>query len=156
MTTYTADDFEHARFATHPDGRVAARIGRDLPWVMPCIENCESVGLECNGLDHAPASFMANEGWTPVREQPRPLTLDAIESVLHDILPLSTEHLDSDDIADIASDLYLALTEPTRPTELQVLAKVSAYMDEAGGEGIDAVTDFLAERGVRVVTEGEN
>ena len=76
-----------------------------------------------------------------------------IESVLHDILPLSTEHLKADDIANIASDLYLALTEPTRPTELQVLAKVSAYMDEAGGEGIDAVTDFLAERGVRVATE---
>ena len=86
-------------------------------------------------------------------EQPRPLTPDAIESVLHDILPLSTEHLKADDIANIASDLHAALTEPTRPTELQVLAKVSAYMDEAGGEGIDAVTDFLAERGVRVVTE---
>lgn len=68
MTTYTADDFTNARFATHPDGRIAARIGRDLPWVMPCVENCESVGLECNGLDNAPSTFMSKEGWVPVRE----------------------------------------------------------------------------------------
>ena len=49
-------------------------------------------------------------------EQPRALTADAIESVLHDILPLTTERLEGDDIADIAFDLHAALTEPpTRP-----------------------------------------
>ena len=49
-------------------------------------------------------------------EQPRALTADAIESVLHDILPLTTKRLEGDDIADIAFDLHAALTEPpTRP-----------------------------------------
>lgn len=87
-------------------------------------------------------------------EQPRPLTADAIESVLHDILPLSTEHLLADDIADIAFDLHAALTGP--PPRPEGAAELEAVLSESplGPEAVrGSLADFLAERGVRVVTE---
>lgn len=77
-------------------------------------------------------------------EQPRPLTPDAIESVLHDILPLSTEHLKADDIANIASDLHAALTEPTRPEGAE---KVEAVLHQywSGDINGDDLADRIAE-----------
>lgn len=86
-------------------------------------------------------------------EQPRPLTPDAIESVLHDILPLSTEHLDSDDIANIAFDLHAALTEPTRPEGAEELAQLIATADVGEWDCGDLADALLATGRVRVVTE---
>lgn len=86
--------------------------------------------------------------------QRRPITADDIESVLHSILPLSTEHLGPDDIADIASDLYTALTEPPRPEGAEELEDHIAGMDvHLTPETVHSYANFLAERGVRVVGE---
>ena len=94
-----------------------------------------------------------------LRAQPRPITADDIESVLHSILPLSTEHLGPDDIADIASDLYTALTEPPRPEgaeELEALLWNGSEDDEMtvlDTEDRRLISNYLASRGVRIVTE---
>ena len=79
MTEYTADDFKNARFATHPDGKIAARNwdGDHGPWwaQMPA-------GNYMGRSDY----LMALDGWTPVQENPRPLTDTAraeIDAAVH-------------------------------------------------------------------------
>ena len=61
MTEYTADDFKTARFATHPDGKIAARNwdGDHGPWwaQMPA-------GNWMGRSD----TLMALDGWIPVQE----------------------------------------------------------------------------------------
>ena len=58
MTKYTADDFANARFAEHPDGRIAARLETEeaRPW--------ESV------RDFDTDEGMAGDGWVPVPTKP--------------------------------------------------------------------------------------
>ena len=58
MTKYTAADFANARFAEHPDGRVAARFGypSTRPW-------------ESSNSSHSD-STMAERGWVPVSTKP--------------------------------------------------------------------------------------
>ena len=55
---YTAADFANARFAEHPDGRVAARFGypSTRPW-------------ESSNSSHSD-STMAERGWVPVPTKP--------------------------------------------------------------------------------------
>ena len=62
MIVYTAEDFEQAMFAVHPDpdavdARYAARMNRDpeFPWLLD--------GVPGNGDEH-----MARDGWVPVVE----------------------------------------------------------------------------------------
>ena len=62
MSEYTAEDFEQAMFAVHPDpdavdARYAARMNRDpeYPWLLD--------GVPGNGDEH-----MARDGWVPVVE----------------------------------------------------------------------------------------
>lgn len=84
-------------------------------------------------------------------EQPRALTPDAIESVLHDILPLTANRLGEDDIASIASDLYLALTAPARdPRAEKIQADLaSAEEPEMDDENRRLIADHLAALGYR-------
>lgn len=64
--SYT-DDFKNARFAEHPDGRLAKRDGSDdFPWVITHPD-----GTHDRGHDR----YMAVHGWTPVRERP-PVSLE--------------------------------------------------------------------------------
>lgn len=70
MTTYTADDFKNARFATHSDGRIAARLIGGKPFCPSWI--LQAVG----GVAHRSDHVMAQEGWVPLGENPRPLTAD--------------------------------------------------------------------------------
>ena len=124
-------------------------------------ERDEARRHECSDLDahwrlgEALASLKeANATVASLRaEQPRPLTADAIESVLHSILPLSTEHLGADDVADIAFDLYTALTEPPRPEGAEDLARLIATADVGEWDCGDLADALLATGRVRVVTE---
>lgn len=103
-------------------GRNYMRAGRDL---MRCAYDRAARGRETAEAERDEARARLAEAAKEIREQgetiaelaaePRPLTADAIETVLHDILPLTTERLGADDIADIAFDLHAALTEPQRP-----------------------------------------
>ena len=58
MTKYTAADFANAKFAEHPDGRIAARLETEeaRPW--------ESV------RDFHADEGMAGDGWVPVPTKP--------------------------------------------------------------------------------------
>ena len=58
MTKYTAADFANARFAEHPNGRIAARNTNDpdYPW-----------GTDQDAL---PDEDMASYGWVPVPTKP--------------------------------------------------------------------------------------
>ena len=62
MTKYTASDFANARFAEHPDGRIAVRfnIYPDFPWTF----NRGSVTDEYRDVG------MAHAGWVPVPTKP--------------------------------------------------------------------------------------
>ena len=59
MSKYTAADFANARFAEHPDGRIAARLQTEeaRPW--------ESV------RDFHADEGMAGDGWVPVPTKPQ-------------------------------------------------------------------------------------
>ena len=63
MTKYTADDFANAKFAEHPDGRIAVRfnIYPDFPWTFnkgAATDEYRDVG-------------MARFGWVPVPTKPQ-------------------------------------------------------------------------------------
>ena len=68
---YTAADFANARFAEHPDGRVAARFGypSTRPW-------------ESSNSSHSD-STMAERGWVPVPTKPT-LTESSIKKMVGD------------------------------------------------------------------------
>ena len=76
-----------------------------------------------------------------LQENPRALTTDEIEAVLHDILPLTTARLGDEDIAEIAFNLHAALTEPTRPEGAE---KVEAVLHRYWSGDING--DDLADR----------
>ena len=62
MSTYTAEDFANAKFAKHPDGRLAHRVeyGTVFAW-----------SFERNGVDdYAADEYMAECGWVPVPTKP--------------------------------------------------------------------------------------
>ena len=63
MTKYTAADFANARFAEHPDGRIAVRfnIYPDFPWTF-------NKGA---GTDEYRDVGMARFGWVPVPTKPQ-------------------------------------------------------------------------------------
>ena len=64
MTKYTADDFANAKFAEHPDGRLAHRINRPDGWSW-AIE-------DLNGnRDRVNENYMAHKGWVPVPTKPQ-------------------------------------------------------------------------------------
>ena len=61
---YTAADFANARFAEHPDGRLAHRINRPDGWSW-AIE-------DLNGnRDRVNENYMARKGWVPVPTKPQ-------------------------------------------------------------------------------------
>ena len=63
MTKYTATDFANAKFAEHPDGRIAVRfnIYPDFPWTF-------NKGA---GTDEYRDVGMARFGWVPVPTKPQ-------------------------------------------------------------------------------------
>ncbi|UEJ83970.1 hypothetical protein Bra3105_06570 [Brachybacterium halotolerans subsp. kimchii] len=67
MTQHTADEFAKARFATHPDGRIAARVNPAdaLSWV--CSRREVSSDFEWRGN-----AAMARDGWSPLDETRTP------------------------------------------------------------------------------------
>lgn len=64
MTKYLAGDFARARFATHPDGRIAARVKPDseYPW------STVMAGSAASRVSRTDAAMEAS-GWVPVQEQ---------------------------------------------------------------------------------------
>lgn len=147
MTTYTADDFKNARFATHPEGRIAARTGShrfpDRPWG------------DCNGF--IDDQGMVAEGWVPVQENPRPLTADDItDEMVERAWDFLTGVGETWSHHEVLALLRAALTEPPpRPEGAEGVETALLDADEAGvlasdQERIKRLADFLAERGVRV------
>lgn len=77
MTTFTADEFRNARFATHPDGRVAARVDRGdkYPWVAsPRDPDRDYWWCTDEG--------MARDGWSPLDES-HPFPCVATDEMVH-------------------------------------------------------------------------
>lgn len=58
MSKYTAEDFENAKFAEHPNGIIAARLNYDK--LYPWLHNC----------DEFTDVSMAGGGWVPVPSKP--------------------------------------------------------------------------------------
>ena len=139
----------------HDDRYVSPRAVKRVQEVQARAEKAERERDEARDAVSAAHHAMQEARERFRAAEPRPLSPDAITDEMVERVRdyVSTNTGLTHTRREIRGVLTAAFAEPTRLTELQVLAKVSAYMDEAGGEGIDAVTDFLAERGVRVVTE---
>lgn len=85
-----------------------------------------------------------------LQENPRPLTADITDEMVERARWFN-EHLSPETIREA---LTAALTEPTRPEGAEELDDHIAGMDiNLMPETVYAYADFLAERGVRVVTE---
>lgn len=147
--TYTADDFKHARFASHPTtGSMACRAFpcSDKPWITAQDE-----------LDTIPTRIsderLAFFRWVPVQES-RPLTPDDITDEMIErgmtfwrmAFPYETTR------ESMTSLLEAALTEPpARPEGAEDIEAVLAEEYDGDGEILSAIewrhaADFLAER----------
>ena len=110
MTKYTADDFANARFAEHPDGRIAARLQTEeaRPW--------ESV------RDFHTDEGIAADGWVPVPTKPQ-ITESAVSRIAFSVFNLRPN------LATIMSWLNQELTDAgieitPAPTNTDRLAKL--------------------------------
>lgn len=150
MTTYTADDFKNARFATNRDGRIAVRfyhglVAADYPWAV--IGRRSTVANPCVRDSH-----MTNAGWVPVQENPRPLIADDITDEMVERAQAAISEKSNGDFTPGEARTYnilrAALTPPpSRPEgaeEVQALIRQA----EVEGEGADneALANYLAAR----------
>ena len=157
MTTYTADDFEHAHFAMHPvTGSVAIKGRMDWKWVLPGW-------YDTGDVSRLSDQQMADAGWVPVpagsytrAAAPRLLTPDAITD---EMIERGAEKFRSLPTAMAATDrvrciLTAALTEPpARPEGAEEIEALLAGSWPIDREGLSAAADDLAMNGVRVVSE---
>jgi hypothetical protein len=79
MSTHTAEEFKHARFATHPDGRIAARMD---PYIK---HGWASMRASSPLLDWLSDEGMARDGWSPLDETrlPRVVTDEEVLAALN-------------------------------------------------------------------------
>ena len=140
MTKYTANDFKNAQFATHPDGKIAARNWNDehAPWwaQMPA-------GNYMGRSDY----LMALDGWTPVQENPRPLTPDAITDEMVKRARVAWLGADINLTLDgsVREILTAALTEP--PKRPEGAEEIEVLLFDAGvDENRAEVANYLAAR----------
>lgn len=139
MNKYTAQDFEDAQFAEHPDGRLAHRVeyGTVFSW-----------SFERNDADdYAANEYMVADGWAPVPAQ-RTIAESEFDRVadsfpaggprldlrnalvrfgfefVEDREPTNAEKL-ANHVLRITDDLYIGLTKDD-------IDKVAKWLDEAG------------------------
>lgn len=160
LTPTTPTEHDMTRFTrtlTDSDARTRS-LRNDLHYWKARAEKAEKERDKARGALRA---HLEDAAELPAGQR-RPITADDIESVLHSILPLSTGHLGADDIADIASDLYTALTEPPRPEGAEEIEEVlwngseDDEMTVLDSEDRRLISNYLASRGVRVVAEEQS
>ena len=113
MTKYTAADFANARFAEHPNGRIAARNTNDpdYPW-----------GTDQDAL---PDEDMASYGWVPVPTKP-----SITESEL-DELHIAAHEIDGRvAIREAARSLDIEVIPDPEPTDEELLAGIIRNIDD--------------------------
>ena len=141
MTKYTAGDFANAKFAEHPDGRIAARLQTEeaRPW--------ESV------RDFHADEGMAADGWVPVPTKPTITELIAAFNELSKDLKNRTTILAREiERAGIAN---VPDPEPTNTERLEQLIRESGLtISDNGIEGCAAeLAASLNEDGVTAPKE---
>lgn len=152
MTEYTADDFKNARFAKHPDGRLASRTFPEdrWPWLVPIEADHDESTDQYTDRD------MACQGFAPVQESPRPLTADDITDEMVErarvfIYDTWNDVLDSHEVRLIlVSALTPHLVRPEGAEDIEALVEESLSGDALSDAQVRALADFLAVRGVRV------
>lgn len=144
MTTYTSYDFEKARFAFHPSGRVAcARLPHSgLPWTD-------------NDGDRWGNGALVRDGWVPVQENP--LTDAAIKSLVakreRALVRKIREAYNRDPFPSalrLAAAVYQGLTEKPRPEGAsEIESQIEAWSMSPDGGALNAaqhrmLADYLA------------
>lgn len=116
MSKYTAQDFEDAQFAEHPDGRLAHRVeyGTVFSW-----------SFERNDADdYAANEYMVADGWAPVPAQ-RTITESEFDRVA-DTFPAGGPRLD---LRNALVRFGFEFVEDREPTNAE---KLKAVLDAIG------------------------
>lgn len=150
--TYTADDFALARFATHPSGRSTALRAHPHS-ISPWLTAPEETDALATRLSDA---RLAEFGWVPVQENPRPLSPDDITD---EMVERAEEAYMWNDTrghrAAVTAALVSALTEPaSRPENAedieQAMKEFDGYFEAYGFAGL---ADHLAGKGFQFVPD---
>ena len=112
MSTYTADDFASAKFAEHPDGRVAARTDAypKFPWSVPLNEYTDE--------------SMARDGWVPVPTKPT-----ITESDYRSLTRYGNHHHRAG-FNDALTEFGIAIVPDPEPTDEELLAGIIRGIDD--------------------------
>ena len=114
---YTADDFANAKFAEHPDGRIAVRfnIYPDFPWTI-------NKGAD---TDEYRDVGMAHNGWVPVPTKPTITELIAAFNELSKDLKNRTTILACE-----LERARIAIAPAPEPTDEELLAGIIRGIDD--------------------------
>ena len=131
MTKYTAADFANAKFAEHPDGRIAARLETEeaRPW--------ESV------RDFHADEGMAGDGWVPVPTKPT-LTESQYKLALDEDRDPQYVHGFTDAMHLLGAEV---IPDP-EPTNKERLAQLIGGGHESNKHYADGLAEYLDDMGV--------
>ena len=126
---YTAADFANARFAEHPDGRIAARLETEeaRPW--------ESV------RDFHTDEGIAADGWVPVPTKPT-----ITESRLRELTEIDRTHGLS--VRGVLQAYGVEVIPDPEPTNKERLAQLIGGGHESNKHYADGLAEYLDDMGV--------
>ena len=135
MTKYTAADFANARFAEHPDGRIAVRfnIYPDFPWTF-------NKGA---GTDEYRDVGMARFGWVPVPTKPQ-ITESQYKLALDEDRDPQYVHGFTDAMHLLGGEV---IPDP-EPTNKERLAQLIGGGHESNKHYADGLAEYLDDMGV--------
>lgn len=119
---YTAADFANARFAKHPDGRVACRLStkQEQPWRAEAFTDMEIPF----GVFYVTDRGLAQGGWVPVPTKP---------TITESVAKAETANMNAGDKAIFGLALYVAGVEvipDPEPTDEELLAGIIRNIDD--------------------------
>ena len=131
MTNHTADDFANAKFAEHPDGRIAAKLYEDidaLDW------------FDSNEYAHTDAA-LAHAGWVPVPTKPT-ITESQFAELSKDLKNRTTI------LACALERAGIAIAPDPEPTNKERLAQLIGGGIKANKQYADGLAEYLDDMGV--------
>jgi hypothetical protein len=117
MTKYTANDFANARFAEHPDGRLAHRVNRPDggSWAIE----------DLNGnRDRVNENYMARKGWVPV-----PTKHTITRSRYQILMRYENAHYQGG-FNDALTEFGIEMVDDPEPTDEELLAGIIRNIDD--------------------------
>lgn len=144
MNKYTAQDFEDAQFAEHPDGRLAHRVeyGTVFSW-----------SFERNDADdYAANEYMVADGWAPVPAQ-RTITRSEYRDTLNGAVKVSGygDDWERGFNTGLAVSGTKVIPDP-EPTDVEKITRL--ILENSTDMDPKFIAEMLVENGVRPVKAG--